>query len=137
MYSFLLSKLSQCPFIFLSHDPNLQVCFVHLFIHVKTTMQIHIQGYMYVFQCIEYKSQMSEMQNEMEFHFFCSLLQAPNSAEATLQLNLGRNHVHLTVRLGFVTHHLWLGNFAKCNRGLRAQTLQLRYPNSSVSSPLS
>ena len=29
--------------------------------------------------------------------------------------SLGRNHVHLTVRLGFVTQHLWLGNFGKCN----------------------
>ena len=52
-------------------------------------------------------------------------------------LKLGCNHVHLTVRLGFVTQHLWLGNFGKCNRGLRARTLRLRYPKSSVTSPLS
>ena len=50
---------------------------------------------------------------------------------------MGRNHVHLTVRLGFVTQHLWLGDFGKCNQGLRAQTLRLRYPKSSVTSPLS
>ena len=29
----------------------------------------------------------------------------------------GRNHVHLTIRLGLVTQHLWLGDFGKCNRG--------------------
>ena len=52
-------------------------------------------------------------------------------------IHMGRNHVHLTVRLGFVTQHLWLGNVGKCNRGLRAQTLRLRYPKSSVTSPLS
>ena len=50
---------------------------------------------------------------------------------------LGRNHVHLTVRLGFITQHLWLGDFGKCNRGIRARTLRLRYPKSSVTSPLS
>ena len=44
---------------------------------------------------------------------------------------LGRNLVHLTVRLGFVTQHLWLGNFGKRNRGLRAQTLRLRLPSAN------
>ena len=48
-----------------------------------------------------------------------------------------RNHVHLTVRLGFVTQHLWLGNFGKCNQGLRARTLRLRYLKSSVTFPFS
>ena len=38
---------------------------------------------------------------------------------------LGRNHVHLTIRLGFVTQHPWLGDFGKCNRGLRARTLRV------------
>ena len=37
-----------------------------------------------------------------------------------LYMYIGSNHVHLTVRLGFVTQHLWLGNFGKYNRGLRA-----------------
>ena len=55
----------------------------------------------------------------------------------TFPEDLGRNHIHLTVRLGFVTQHLWLGDFGKCNRGLRAQILRLRYPKSSVTSPLS
>ena len=41
----------------------------------------------------------------------------------------GHNHIHLTVRLGFITQHLWLGDFGKCNRGLCARTLRLRYPN--------
>ena len=50
---------------------------------------------------------------------------------------LGCNHVHLTVRLGFVTEHLWLGDFGKCNRGLRARTPRLRYTKSSVTSLLS
>ena len=50
---------------------------------------------------------------------------------------LGCNHVHLTERLGFVTQHLWLGDFGKCNRGIRARSLRLRYPKSSVTSPLS
>ena len=49
----------------------------------------------------------------------------------------GRNHVHLTVRLGFVTQHLWLGHFGKCNRGLHARTLRLRYPKSLVTFPFS
>ena len=49
-------------------------------------------------------------------------------------IHMGRNHVHLTVRLGFVNQHLWLGTFRK---GLRARTLGLHYPNSSVMSPLS
>ena len=48
---------------------------------------------------------------------------------------LGRNHIHLTVRLGFVTQHHWLGDFGKCNRGLRARALRLRYPKSSVTLP--
>ena len=51
--------------------------------------------------------------------------------------HIGGNHVHLTVRFGFVAQHLWLGDFGKCNRGLRARTLRLRYPKSSVTSPLS
>ena len=51
--------------------------------------------------------------------------------------HLGRNHVHLTVRLGFVTQHLWLGDFGKCNRGLCARTLRLCYPKSSVMFPFS
>ena len=53
---------------------------------------------------------------------------------------LGRNHVHLvhlTVKLGFVTQHLWLGDFGKCNRGLHAQTLRLRYLRSLVTFPIS
>ena len=50
---------------------------------------------------------------------------------------LGHNHVHLTVRLGFVIQHLWLGNFGKCNQGLHARPLRLRYPKSLVTSPLS
>ena len=49
--------------------------------------------------------------------------------------NYGRNHVHLTARLGFVTQHLWLGDFGKCNRGLRARTLRLHYPKSLVTFP--
>ena len=49
----------------------------------------------------------------------------------------GRNHVHLTIRHGFVTQHLWLGDFGKCNRGLHARTLRLRYPKSSVTFPFS
>ena len=28
---------------------------------------------------------------------------------------LGHNHIHLTVRLGFVTQHLWIGDFGKCS----------------------
>ena len=51
--------------------------------------------------------------------------------------HIGRNHVHLTERFGFVNRHLWLGNFGKRNRGLHARTLRLRYPNCSVTSPLS
>ena len=51
--------------------------------------------------------------------------------------DFGCNHVHLTERFGFVNRHLWLGNFGKRNRGLRARTLRLRYLNSSVTSPLS
>ena len=43
--------------------------------------------------------------------------------------NNGRNHVHLTIRLGFVTQYLWLGNFGKCNRGRYSCT------NSSVTLP--
>ena len=57
--------------------------------------------------------------------------------EAVLNWDLGRNHVHLTVRFGFVTQHLWLGDFGKCNRGLRARTLQLHYLKSSVTFPFS
>ena len=45
--------------------------------------------------------------------------------------HIGRNHVHLTVRLGFVNRHLWLGNFGKRNRGLRARTLRLRLPSAN------
>ena len=52
-------------------------------------------------------------------------------------LSLGRNHVHLTEWFGFVNRHLWLGNFGKRNRGLRARTLRLRYPKSSVTFPFS
>ena len=37
----------------------------------------------------------------------------------------------------FVTQHLWLGDFGKCNRGLRARTLWLCYPKSSVMFPFS
>ena len=51
--------------------------------------------------------------------------------------DIGRNHVHLTVMLGFVTQHIWLGDFGKCDQGLRARTLRLRCPKSSVMSPLS
>ena len=43
----------------------------------------------------------------------------------------GHNHVHLTTGLGFVTHHLWLGDFRKCNQGLRARTLRLRFPSAN------
>ena len=54
-------------------------------------------------------------------------------------LHIGRNHVHLTERFGFVNRHLWLGNFGKSNRGLHArtlfgyvtQTLRLRLPSAN------
>ena len=51
--------------------------------------------------------------------------------------HLGCNHVHLTEWFGFINRHLWLGNFGKCNQGLRARTLWLRYPKSSVMFPFS
>ena len=57
-----------------------------------------------------------------KFHFF---------------LDLGCNHVHLTVRLGFVTQHLCLGDFGKCNRVLCARILRLRYTKSLGTFPLS
>ena len=44
--------------------------------------------------------------------------------KALCHRDLGRNHVHLTVRLGFITQHLWLGDFGKCNQGLHARTLR-------------
>ena len=50
---------------------------------------------------------------------------------------LGHNHVHLTEWFGFVNRHLSLGNFGKCNRCLRARTLRLHYPKSSVTFPFS
>ena len=51
----------------------------------------------------------------------------------------GRNHVHLTARLGFVTQHLWLGDFGKCNRevfvhdlfGYVTRSLRLRLPSAN------
>ena len=51
-------------------------------------------------------------------------------------INLGRNHVHLTARLGFINQYLWLeiqGNVT----GQRNQALWLRYPKSSVTFPFS
>ena len=42
--------------------------------------------------------------------------------------HLGRNHVHLTERFGFVSRHLWLGNFGKRNRRVRARRPRLRFP---------
>ena len=45
--------------------------------------------------------------------------------------SIGRNHVHLTEWFGFVNRHLWLGNFGKRNRGLRARSVRLRFPSAN------
>ena len=62
-----------------------------------------------------------------------------NTWSSPLFMGQGRNHVHLTVRLGFITQHLWLGDFGKCNRGLFVhevfgyinRSLRLRLPSAN------
>ena len=79
------------------------------------------------------KSELNSFINNSHDNFF-----AKKSTELSFRkIHIGRNHVHLTVGLGFITQHLWLGNFGKCNQGLHARTLWLHNLKSSVTVPFS
>ena len=49
----------------------------------------------------------------------------------------GRNHVHLTVRVGFITQHLWFGDFGNVTEVFVHEVFGYvtSYPKSSVTSP--
>ena len=98
-------------------------------------MSLHIQSFFVVLKCQEnYPSKCHPISRvSIDGHIAFGLV---NCSFIEISI-IGRNHVHLTVRLGFVTQYLWLGNFGKCYRGIFVhelfgyvtQSLRLRFPS--------